>query len=91
MMGSTIGLAIATTVLNNTLAARLVAVLSEAQLEQVLHNLGTIPELSQAAQASVEAAFGGAFAIHVKILLGVVVAQVLAVPLMWRRPQLAFH
>jgi hypothetical protein len=91
MIGSSIGVAVSGTIVNNYLTDNLQGLVSKSQLAVLIQDLSTISMLSEDVQNTVRESFGEAYAILFKIIVGLTVAQVLAVAVMWRRPQLLLH
>ena len=91
MMGSTIGLAVATTLVNNNVVLQLSTLLSGPQLAHLLQNSSFISDFPLDMQVAIESAYLQAFSLHFKVLMGLTVVQVLAVFMMWRKPQISLH
>lgn len=88
MMGSAIGVAVSGSVVNSYLTSNLKGLINESELKTLLRNLSIIPMLPGNVQAVVRETFGEAYAVFVEVIVGLSVAQVLAVAMMWKRPQL---
>lgn len=90
MLGSALGIAIATTILHSHLKAELGGLLAEAQLDGVLESTRNINDLSSVAQVQIRRAFGEAYNLQMKAAGGFSIAQLLSVLLMWKKEQVRF-
>ena len=57
----------------------------------LIHDISAKMSFLPAQQDAVEGVLGQAYGLHLKILVGVAVAEVLAGLLIWKRPQLSIH
>ena len=91
MLGATVGIAAATSILNSIIRVRLGSFLSQGQINKLLQDIATLSDLPPIIQGQVETNFSDAYKVHMVVLTVVSGFQLLAVSLMWRRPQLSFH
>ncbi|KAL3473808.1 major facilitator superfamily domain-containing protein [Aspergillus californicus] len=87
MLGSALGLAVATTVLNARLKGALPALLVDeaAGVEEVMESTRGIQALSDGARQGVRQVFGEAYNLQMKIAGGFSAAQILTALLIWKR------
>jgi hypothetical protein len=91
MLGSTIGVALTGSVVNQYLIAHLTSVLSPAQLSALLRDSTASLKFDESLSLLIRQVFGDAYILILKIILGVAVAQALSVALIWKQPQLRLH
>ena len=82
VFGGALGLAIASSVMNNHLTT---TITNASVLDQVLSSIENIRNLDPPTQESVIAAFGGGYKLQFQIMVGFGIAQVVAVALLYRR------
>lgn len=85
VLGGTIGLAIATSVMNAYLRSDLSRNLDQDQVEMVLQATATIDSLPEALQSIVRTSFGRGYNLQMKIMIGFAVASLPATLLMWTK------
>ena len=88
VFGGAVGLALASSVMNNHLTSVLTSLLGTARLDEVLNSIESIALFPPQIQEQVLAAFGSGYNLQFQIMIGFGVAQVLACGLLWRRPQI---
>ena len=86
VFGGALGLAIASSVMNNHLTTSLTDTIGSDRLNQVLDSIEAILKFPPQAQELVIAAFGGGYKLQFQIMVGFGIAQVAAVALLYRRP-----
>lgn len=86
-MGSVIGVAIVTCVLNSYVESRLSTILSPNQINMILQSSAVVDKLPQELRNEVRVIFGKAYNLQILILIGFSAAQILAALLMWQRKQ----
>ncbi|KAL2810109.1 major facilitator superfamily domain-containing protein [Aspergillus granulosus] len=87
MLGGALGVAIATTILNEHLRSALASFISQEQLNAVLETPQAISLLAPEVQVQVRRVFGEAYNLQMKAAGGFSAAQMLAVLLVWKRRQ----
>lgn len=85
ILGGAIGVAIATSLLNNTVISALVNILPAETVSRLLENISSMASLSSHEQAMVQAAFAHGYHKQLAMILGFCAAEVLAIGLMWER------
>ncbi|KAI9640543.1 hypothetical protein NHQ30_010841 [Ciborinia camelliae] len=91
MVGSAIGIAIAGSIVNGFVTSRLSHILTSTQLNMLLQDISLISKLPPTVQDMVREIFGDAYNVFAKVILGLAVAQLIIVGLLWRKPQLPLH
>ena len=84
-MGSAIGLAVATSILNTYLRSHLSRFLSAPELSSLLQNTQNVSTLSVEKQELVRMVFGEGYNLQFRIATGVAGAQFFAAGIMWGR------
>ncbi|KAF2262723.1 MFS general substrate transporter [Lojkania enalia] len=85
IFGSTIGLSIATSVLNAKLRAELPRMLSPEKLEAVLRSTTVIHKLPGNVRSVVEDVFGEGYALQLKVVVAFAAVNVLTTCMVWRK------
>ena len=88
MLGATIGIAIVTSILNSSLVSELSPALSPVQLNALLQSISAAKTFPASLQAAIAEVVGHAYGLHTRVLVGLASAQLLAIFLVWQRPQL---
>lgn len=86
--GSTIGLSIATSVLNAKLKSELPSILGPSGTEVLLQNIELIHTLPKMRQDAVQTVFLAAYSLQYRILIGFAVVNVIATLFIWKRKQI---
>ena len=86
--GGVLGLAIATTAINNYTTAYLPAVITPQQQHALQRSISEIHSFPPDVQKQIQAVFAQGYNVQMKIMVGFAAAQVLAVLLLWRKPQI---
>ncbi|CAD6444310.1 497df385-445e-4097-bfd8-b7a1fd65287b [Sclerotinia trifoliorum] len=85
ILGGAIGVAIATSLLNNTVVSTLADILPAETVSHLLQNLSSMSSLSSHDQAVVQSAFAHGYHKQLAMILGFCAAEVFAIGLMWER------
>ncbi|OJJ38042.1 hypothetical protein ASPWEDRAFT_734149 [Aspergillus wentii DTO 134E9] len=85
MLGSALGVSIATTIMNSHLKSSLRSVLSSKQLDALLDTAEAIAQLAPEMQETVRVAYAEAYNQQMKAAGGFSLAQLLSLVLMWKR------
>lgn len=83
ILGGAIGVAIATSLLSNTVISALANVLPAEIVNRLLQNISSVALLSPRDQVAVQAAFALGYKKQLAMILGFCAAEVLAIGLMW--------
>lgn len=89
MIGAAFGVAISGSIVNGKAASELVSIISSSEVKLILQDLSKISTLSSTQQLLVREVFGKAYDIFMKVVVGLAAAQLVAVGLIWKRPQLS--
>jgi len=84
-LGGTIGVSIATNLLNNHVKKALSSILSPSQLGELLQSTQVIKNLEPAIGMQVRTAFAEGYRMQTGEILGFVAAEFLSIGLMWER------
>jgi len=84
-MGSAVGVAITTSVLNNYVRHHLKGFLTEVQIDELLLKTQSIGGFEEGVRGEIREVFVGAYNVQLRIVSGICAVQVLSVGLMWRR------
>lgn len=87
-MGGAIGLAIATSVLNNHVSSGLLGILNAEQIKSLLDSPSVITNLPPNIRDTVQGIFAQGYNIQFKILAGIASAQIPASLIMWQKEQI---
>jgi hypothetical protein len=85
MMGSAVGVAITTSVLNNYVKDHLKGFLSAEKIRELLLKTQMIGDFDPVVGNEIRGVFVKGYNVQLRIVVGICVAQVLSVGLMWRR------
>ncbi|KAF4636426.1 hypothetical protein G7Y89_g1666 [Cudoniella acicularis] len=89
VFGGAIGLAITSSVMSNYLTSHLEGVVSAEQFKTLLQSTAAIRTFPADIQLKVLAVFSEGYRVQMQILIGFAGAQILAVGMLWRKPQIA--
>lgn len=89
VFGGALGLAIASSVMNNHLTSHLRAIFGPEQLATVLQSTEAIRRFPPEVQKQVRRAFAQGYNLQMRIMIGLAGAQFLAVALLWRKRQIS--
>ena len=84
-MGSVIGVAIVTCILNTYMERRLSKILTPTQLDAVLQSSSEVSALPEELRHVVQLLFAEAYNLQMKVLIGFSAAQIPAALLMWQK------
>ncbi|EDO01118.1 hypothetical protein SS1G_03592 [Sclerotinia sclerotiorum 1980 UF-70] len=85
ILGGAIGVAIATSLLNNTVISTLADIIPAETVSHLLQNLSSMSSLSSHDQVVVQSAFAHGYHKQLAMILGFCAAEVLSIGLMWER------
>lgn len=86
VLGGTVGLSVATNLLNNAVQDRLQGQIGPDVLHSIMKNISSMVSLPDSTQMSIREAFADGYQRQLLMVLGFCVAEVLALGVMWERP-----
>ncbi|KAL4985183.1 major facilitator superfamily domain-containing protein [Aspergillus falconensis] len=86
VLGSAVGLSVATNLLNNTVQDRLRNQIGPDVLHNIMKNVSSMAMLPEPTQMLVRAAFASGYQRQLLMVLGFCAAEILALGIMWERP-----